>query len=135
MLFIVESASRDPLAMGNPNLSQVTNYQLIVCYAQWYGPRWPSDNGASRCPLTTSYHHKKPNPQYTVQWWRSALTRKLSSEKIDRLIKFLTTSEDLIRSHCPQDDTHSYSDSTIVSPPRTRHSSPITKYPNTRIST
>ncbi|GBO34378.1 hypothetical protein AVEN_268039-1 [Araneus ventricosus] len=80
---------------------------------------------ATSCPLTTSYHHKKPSPQYTTQWWRSALSSKLSTGRIDSLIKFLTTNEDLIKSHYPQDDADSDVDSTIASPPRTSQSSSI----------
>ncbi|GBM39252.1 hypothetical protein AVEN_43653-1 [Araneus ventricosus] len=33
---------------------------------------------ATRCPVTLSYHHKEPSPQFIVHWWKSALTSKLS---------------------------------------------------------
>ncbi|GBM91285.1 hypothetical protein AVEN_45498-1 [Araneus ventricosus] len=78
---------------------------------------------ATSCPLTTSYHHKKPSPQYTAQWWRNALTNKRSRGWIDILIKFLTTKEHLIKSHYRQDDTDSDLDLAIALPPRTRQSS------------
>ncbi|GBM86405.1 hypothetical protein AVEN_247444-1 [Araneus ventricosus] len=53
---------------------------------------------ATRCPLTLSYHHKEPSPQFIVHWWKSALSRKLSGRNIDNLITFLATNEDLIKS-------------------------------------
>ncbi|GBM71834.1 hypothetical protein AVEN_159954-1 [Araneus ventricosus] len=58
-------------------------------------------------PLTTSYHHKKPSPHYTAQWWRRSLPSKLARGRIHSLKKFQTTNEDLIKSHYPQDDTDS----------------------------
>ncbi|GBL79359.1 hypothetical protein AVEN_92554-1 [Araneus ventricosus] len=51
----------------------------------------------TRCPLTLSYHHKEPSPQFIVHWWKSALSRKLSRQNIDNLITFLATNEDLIK--------------------------------------
>ncbi|GBM12335.1 hypothetical protein AVEN_116778-1 [Araneus ventricosus] len=62
---------------------------------------------AKRCPLTLTYHHKDPSPQFIAHWWKSALSSKLSRRNIDRLIKFLATNEDLIKnqnttpSHAP----------------------------------
>ncbi|GBN92337.1 hypothetical protein AVEN_128666-1 [Araneus ventricosus] len=53
---------------------------------------------ATRCPLTLSYHHKEPSPQFIVHWWKSALSRKLSRRNIDNLITFLATNEDIIKS-------------------------------------
>ncbi|GBN33807.1 hypothetical protein AVEN_128332-1 [Araneus ventricosus] len=53
---------------------------------------------ATRCPLTLSYHHKEPSPQFIVHWWKSALSRKLSRRNIDNLITFLATNKDLIKS-------------------------------------
>ncbi|GBN32988.1 hypothetical protein AVEN_109889-1 [Araneus ventricosus] len=52
---------------------------------------------AMRCPLTSSYHHKEPSPQFIVHWWKSALSRKLSRRNIDNLITFLATNEDLLK--------------------------------------
>ncbi|GBN06137.1 hypothetical protein AVEN_19594-1 [Araneus ventricosus] len=40
---------------------------------------------ATRCPLTLSYHHKEPSPQFIVHWWKSALSSKLSRRNIDHL--------------------------------------------------
>ncbi|GBN06635.1 hypothetical protein AVEN_215809-1 [Araneus ventricosus] len=53
---------------------------------------------ATRCPLPLSYQHKDPSTQFIVHWWKSALSRKLSRRNIYRLIKFLATNEDLIKS-------------------------------------
>ncbi|GBL72664.1 hypothetical protein AVEN_116317-1, partial [Araneus ventricosus] len=79
---------------------------------------------ATRCPLTLSYHHKEPSPQFIVHWWKSALSRKLSRRNIDNLITFLATNEDLIKS---QNTTPSHTprycleiDTSKDSPPRTR---------------
>ncbi|GBN99331.1 hypothetical protein AVEN_163213-1 [Araneus ventricosus] len=85
---------------------------------------------ATKCPLTLSYHHKEPSPQFIVHWWKSALSRKLSRRNIDHLITFLATNEDLIKS---QNTTVTYSsqeiDTSKDSPPRTRNSI------NTQLST
>ncbi|GBM64735.1 hypothetical protein AVEN_129106-1 [Araneus ventricosus] len=53
---------------------------------------------ATRWPLTLSYHHKEPSPQFIVHWWKSALSRKLLRGNIDHLMTFLATNEDLIKS-------------------------------------
>ncbi|GBM76206.1 hypothetical protein AVEN_55042-1 [Araneus ventricosus] len=53
---------------------------------------------ATRCPLTLSYHHKESSPQFIVNWWKSALSIKLSRQNTDNLITFLATNEDLIKS-------------------------------------
>ncbi|GBN09680.1 hypothetical protein AVEN_227858-1 [Araneus ventricosus] len=45
-----------------------------------------------------SYHHKEPSPQYIVHWRKVCLSSELSKRNIDRLIKFLATDEDLIKS-------------------------------------
>ncbi|GBM24507.1 hypothetical protein AVEN_254020-1 [Araneus ventricosus] len=50
---------------------------------------------ATRCPLTLSYHHKEPSPQFIVHWWKSALS---SRRNIDHLITFMATDEALIKS-------------------------------------
>ncbi|GBL93930.1 hypothetical protein AVEN_76665-1 [Araneus ventricosus] len=41
---------------------------------------------AKRCPLPSSSHHKEPNPQFIIHWWKSALFSKLTRRKIDNLI-------------------------------------------------
>ncbi|GBM64590.1 hypothetical protein AVEN_56562-1 [Araneus ventricosus] len=49
-------------------------------------------------PLTLSYHHKEPSPQFIVHWWKSALSSKLSRRSIEHLITFRATNEDVIKS-------------------------------------
>ncbi|GBM61985.1 hypothetical protein AVEN_201302-1 [Araneus ventricosus] len=79
---------------------------------------------STRCPLTSSYHHRELSPQFTIHWWRSAPSSKLSRRKIYHLIKFFSTSEDLIKSQRYNTDTDSSLeiDTSTDSPPRTRHS-------------
>ncbi|GBN18755.1 hypothetical protein AVEN_69951-1 [Araneus ventricosus] len=92
-----ENASNSPLAMALPQLPK----EIWSPFNRLLRLFWEIVNAlhyAKRCPLTLSYHLKEPSPQSIVHWWKSALSSKLSRRNIGRLIKFLATNEDLIKS-------------------------------------
>ncbi|GBM40864.1 hypothetical protein AVEN_14789-1 [Araneus ventricosus] len=79
---------------------------------------------ATKCPLISPYHFKEPSPQFTIHCSKRVLSSKLSRRKIDHLIKFLKTNEDLIKNKNYNTDTNSSLeiDSYTDSPPGTRNS-------------
>ncbi|GBM56836.1 hypothetical protein AVEN_227343-1 [Araneus ventricosus] len=80
-----------------PFLSYLKRFGLISAGYCGYGEIENPLHYVTRRPLILSYHHKEPNPQFIVHWWKSALSRKLSRRNIDNLITFLAPNEDLIK--------------------------------------
>ncbi|GBM32077.1 hypothetical protein AVEN_150066-1 [Araneus ventricosus] len=77
-----ENASNSPLAHG-PFPRYLKRFGLHSTDYCGCGEIGNPLHYATRCPLTLSYHHKEPSPQFIVHWWKSALSRKLSRRNID----------------------------------------------------
>ncbi|GBL76649.1 hypothetical protein AVEN_53356-1 [Araneus ventricosus] len=73
--------------------------------------------------FTIARHETKPTIHHSFNW-KSALSSKLSRRKIDHLIKFLVTNDDLIKSQNYNTDTNSSLeiDTSTDSQPGTRNS-------------
>ncbi|GBM28509.1 hypothetical protein AVEN_142151-1 [Araneus ventricosus] len=104
-----------------PQLPQEIRFPFYRLLRMWGNRKSPTL--CNEMPTNFIISHKESSPQFIVHWRKCALSSELSRRNIDRLIKFLGTNEDLIKSRNYNivTDFRLEIDTSTNSPPGTRN--------------